>query len=112
MRFRLIRAAPIELRLRWSGESEAAADWVLVVFADRPEPEWSFAATELPHRLGERLDPAAQSRVVGYADAGESLRTDLLTGPVRSGCIRPDATGSGSASARPLRSAGPSFGSP
>jgi len=112
VRFRLTRAAPIELRLRWSGESEAAADWVLVVFADRPEPEWSFAATELPHRLGERLDPAAQSRVVGYADAGESLRTDLLTGPVRSGCIRPDATGSGSASARPLRSAGPSFGSP
>jgi hypothetical protein len=81
--FDLPRAAPIELRLHWAGDAEAAADWALVVFRDRPQPEWSFTIAELPHRLGERPDTAATGGIAGHADAGESLRTDLLTGPAR-----------------------------
>jgi hypothetical protein len=81
--FALERAAPIELRLSWSGEGKAAADWMLVVFADRPQPEWSFAVADLPHLLGERPDPAASTGLAGYADPDESRRADLVAGPVR-----------------------------
>ena len=81
--FGLARAAAVELRVRWDGEAAAAADWALVVFADRPEPEWRFEVQDLPHRLGERPDPAASGGAAGYADPRESLHADLVSGPAR-----------------------------
>lgn len=83
LHFALDRAAPVEFRVRWDGVGDAAADWVSVVFADRPEPEWTFEVEALPHKLGERPDPAASGGWAGYADPGESLHTDLVTGPAR-----------------------------
>jgi hypothetical protein len=76
-------ARPLELRVAWDGQREAAVDWVLVVAADRPEPEWVYEVEALPHRLGERPDPAASGGWAAYADPAESLRGDLLGGPVR-----------------------------
>ena len=58
-------------------------DWVLVVAADRPEPEWTYEVEALPHRLGERPDPQASGGWAGYADPGESHRTGLVSGPAR-----------------------------
>jgi hypothetical protein len=77
------RARPLELRVAWDGQGEAAADWVLAVAADRPDPEWTYEVEALPHRLGERPDPAASGGVAGYADPDESLRGDLVSGPAR-----------------------------
>jgi hypothetical protein len=63
--FVLGRAGPVEFRARWDGGHDAAVDWVLVVTADRPEPEWTFEVEALPHKLGERPDPAASGGWVG-----------------------------------------------
>lgn len=82
--FTVERARPLEFRVAWDGRSEAAADWVLVVAADRPEPEWTYEVEQLPHRLvGERPDPEASGGWAGYADPAESLRAPLVTGPAR-----------------------------
>lgn len=81
--FVLDRAQAVELRVRWDGSGEAAADWVSVVFADRPDPEWSFEVEDLPHLLGERPDPAASGGWAGYADPVESRRIPVVTGPAR-----------------------------
>jgi hypothetical protein len=81
--FALERAGALELRTRWDGSGDAAADWVSVVFADRPEPEWAFEVEVLPHRLGERRDPTASGGRAGYADTRESLRAPLVSGPSR-----------------------------
>jgi hypothetical protein len=81
--FELDRAQPVEYRVRWNGRGEAAADWVSVAFAARPQPEWGFEVEDLPHRLGERADPAASGGWAGYADPVESFRTDLVSGPAR-----------------------------
>jgi hypothetical protein len=77
------RARPLEFRVSWDGKRDAAVDWVLVVAADRPEVEWAYEAEALPHRLGERPDPAASGGVAVYADRVESLRGELLGGPGR-----------------------------
>jgi hypothetical protein len=81
--FTLERARVLEFRVAWDGGGDAAADWVLAVFADRPEPEWAFEVEALPHLLGERPDPGASGGAAGYADPGESRRIPLLTGPAR-----------------------------
>lgn len=77
------RGQPFEFRATWDGRSAAAIDWVLVVAADRPDPEWTYEVEALPHRLGERPDPQASGGWAGYADPGESHRTGLVSGPAR-----------------------------
>jgi hypothetical protein len=77
------RGQPLEFRAAWDGRSAAAIDWVLVVAADRPDPEWTYEVEALPHRLGEVPDPQASGGLAGYADSGESLRTGLVSGPTR-----------------------------
>jgi hypothetical protein len=79
----LERARRVEFRVRWDGRAAVAADWVLTVFADRPQPEWAFEVEDLPHRLGERPDPAASGGWAGYAGAGVSERAELVAGPAR-----------------------------
>ncbi len=82
--FALERARPVEFRVRWDGRGDAAVDWVLVVFAERPDPEWAFEVEALPHQLvGERADSAASGGVAAYADPVESRRIPLVTGPAR-----------------------------
>ncbi len=81
--FTLEHATPLEYRVRWDGSADAAVDWVSVVAADRPDPEWVFEVEELPHKLGEREDPAASGGWAGYAHPTESLKTDLVSGPAR-----------------------------
>ena len=81
--FRVERADPLELRVSWDGEDAAAVDWVLAVAADRPDPEWRYEVEALPHRLGERPDPAASGGWAGFADPAESLRGPLTGGPAR-----------------------------
>ena len=81
--FELDRAKPVEFRVFWDGRGEAAVDWVLAVFADRPDPEWTFSVSTLPHRLGERPDRGASAGWASYADPVESARTDLVSGPFR-----------------------------
>ena len=76
-------ARPLELRVAWDGQQEAAVDWVLVVAKDRPEVEWAYEAEALPHRLGDRSDPTASGGSAVYADPVESLRGQLLGGPAR-----------------------------
>jgi hypothetical protein len=97
-------ARPLELRVAWDGQREAAVDWVLVVAQDRPAVEWAYEAEALPHRLGDRADPTASDGVALYADPVESLRGELLGGPVRlfpagryqlSVRLRADGTGRG-----------------
>jgi hypothetical protein len=73
----------LELRVAWDGRHEAAVDWVLVVAAERPEVERAYEVEALPHRLGERADPAASGGWAAYADPGESLRGELVGGPAR-----------------------------
>ena len=77
------RGRPLEFRTFWDGSSAAAIDWVLVVAADRPNPEWTYEVEALPHRLGERPDPRASGGWAGYADPDESQRTWLVGGPAR-----------------------------
>jgi hypothetical protein len=77
------RGQPYEFRAMWNGRSTAAIDWVLVIAADRPDPEWTYEVEALPHRLGERPDPQASGGWAGYADPGESLRTGVVSGPAR-----------------------------
>jgi hypothetical protein len=77
------RGRRLEFRAAWDGRSEAAIDWVLVVAADRPDPEWTYEVEALPHQLGERPDPQASGGWAGYAHPGESLRTGLVSGPTR-----------------------------
>lgn len=84
--FTVEQGRPLELRVAWDGQSAAAVDWVLVVAADRPDPEWTYEVERLPHQLGERADPAASGGWAGYADPAESLRgplAPLVTGPAR-----------------------------
>jgi hypothetical protein len=81
--FVLDRARVLEFRVAWTGPGPAAADWILAVAADRPDPEWAFEVEVLPHLLGERRDPLASGGEAGYADPGESRRIPLLTGPAR-----------------------------
>jgi hypothetical protein len=81
--FTVPAAARLEYRVRWDGRGEAAADWVSVVLADRPDPEWTFEVEDLPHKLGERPDPAASGGWAGYAHPAVSLRTGLVSGPAR-----------------------------
>jgi hypothetical protein len=76
-------ARPLELRVFWDGQRDAAVDWVLVVAADRPAREWTYEVEGLPHRLGERPDPAASGGWAGFADPVESLRGNLVSGPAR-----------------------------
>jgi hypothetical protein len=76
-------ARPLEFRVFWDGRHEVAVDWVHVVAADRPEREWTYEVEALPHRLGERPDPAASGGQAGFADPVESLRGDLVSGPTR-----------------------------
>jgi hypothetical protein len=83
LNFDVARAQAVEYRLRWSGVAAAAADWVLVVFADRPQPEWVYEVEELPHLLGERPDRGASAGWAGYADPAESRRIPLVSGPSR-----------------------------
>jgi hypothetical protein len=83
LRFVVDRAQPVEYRVHWSGEGEAAMDWVAVAFADRPDPEWSFEVVHLPHLLGERPDPEATGGWAGYADPVESRPIPLVSGPSR-----------------------------
>ena len=95
------RSQPLEFRAAWDGKGTAAIDWVLVVAADRPDPEWTYEVEALPHRLGERSDPQASGGWAGYANPGESLRTGLVSGPTQ--LSPPAATGcpSGYALRRP-----------
>jgi hypothetical protein len=81
--FTLEHATPLEYRVRWDGSADAAVDWVSVVAADRPEPEWRFEVEDLPHKLGERPDRGASGGWAGYAHPTESLKTDLVSGPAR-----------------------------
>ena len=81
--FDVARAEAVEYRLQWSGVAAAAADWILVVFADRPQPEWTYEVEELPHLLGERPDRGASAGWAGYADPKESRRIALVSGPSR-----------------------------
>lgn len=81
--FVLERGQPLEFRVAWSGTGVAEVDWVLVVAADRPDPEWTYEVEALPHRLGERRDPLASGGWAGYADPGVSQRAGLVSGPVR-----------------------------
>jgi hypothetical protein len=81
--FGVERSSPLEFRAAWDGVSEAAIDWVLVVAADRPDPEWNYEVEALPHRLGERPDPQASAGWAGYADPGESHLGALVSGPAR-----------------------------
>jgi len=73
----------LEFRTAWDGRAPAAVDWVLVVAADRPDPEWVYEVENLPHQLGERPDPLASGSWAGYADPGESHRTAVVSGPIR-----------------------------
>jgi hypothetical protein len=77
------QARPLEFRVFWDGRHEVAVDWVHVVAANRPDREWTYEVEALPHRLGERPDPAASGGQVGVADPVESLRGDLVSGPAR-----------------------------
>jgi hypothetical protein len=82
--FVVARAELLEYRVRWDGRTDAAVDRVLVVPADRPEPEWVYEVETLPHRLvGERSDGDASGGWAGYADPRETLSTDVVTGPSR-----------------------------
>ena len=54
-----------------------------MVSANRPEVERTYEVETLPHRLGERADPAASGGWAAYADPVESLRGELVGGPVR-----------------------------
>jgi hypothetical protein len=76
-------ARPLEFRIFWDGRHEVAVDWVHVIAADRPEREWAYEVETLPHRLGDRPDPAASGGQAGFADPVESLRGDLVSGPTR-----------------------------
>ena len=77
------RSQPLEFRVAWNGTGDAAADWVSVVAADRPDPEWMYEVEALPHRLGERADPLASGGWAGYADPAVSQRAGLVSGPAR-----------------------------
>src|SRR5262245_21713313 len=81
--FTVDRARAVEYRVQWNGAGDAAVDWVSVVAADRPDPEWAFEVEDLPHRLGERPDRAASGGWAGYAHPVESLKTGLVSGPSR-----------------------------
>jgi hypothetical protein len=83
LEFEVLQAQAVEYRLRWSGAASADADWVLVVFADRPQPEWTYEVEQLPHQLGERPDRAASAGWAGYADPAESRQIALVSGPSR-----------------------------
>ena len=48
-----------------------------------PTLERAYEVEALPHRLGERADPAASGGWAAYADPVESLRGELLGGPAR-----------------------------
>jgi len=81
--FAVEHARPLEFRVFWDGRHEGAVDWVHVVAADRPDRESTYEVEALPHRLGERPDPAASGGHAGFADPVESLRGDLVSGPAR-----------------------------
>ena len=76
-------ARPLEFRVSWNGQQEAAVDWMVAVAAERPELEPVYEVEALPHRLGEREDPAASGGWAARADPVESLRGELLGGPAR-----------------------------
>jgi hypothetical protein len=81
--FVLDEAELIELGVRWNGQGDAAVDWISVIFADRPEPEWAFEIEALSHRLSERPDPAASGGAAGYADPATGAGADVVSGPMR-----------------------------
>jgi hypothetical protein len=76
-------ARPLEFRVSWNGQGEAAVDWVLVVATERSELERVYEVEALPHRLGEQEDSEASGGWAAYADPVESLRGELLGGPAR-----------------------------
>jgi hypothetical protein len=81
--FALAEARLVEFRIRWDGRAPAAADWVAVAFADRPQPEPGFEIEALPHRLEERADPGASGGRAGYAGREATQRRDVVGGPLR-----------------------------
>ena len=81
--FTVARHRPLEFRVEWDGEGEPAVDWILVTFADRPEPEWAYEVEELPGWVPEREDATASAGRAAYvAPVPESLR-DVVRGPAR-----------------------------
>jgi len=81
--FVLDRARLVEFRVRWDGRAPAAVDWVLVTFADRPQPEYAFEVEALPHKLDERPDADASGGWALSADVLKSGRDAIVTGPTR-----------------------------
>ena len=55
----------------------------MAVAAERPELERVYEVEALPHRLGEREDPAASGGWAARADPVESLRGSSWAGPAR-----------------------------
>jgi hypothetical protein len=59
LEFTLTTAGWVRLEVDWDGSADAAADWMLIIFAERPELEWQFEVEDLHHAAIERPDAEA-----------------------------------------------------
>ena len=94
------RGQPLEFRAAWDGRQPAAIDWVLVVAADRPDPEWTYEVEALPHKLGERPDPQASGGWAGTPIPAKASGLRWSAGPFASFLRAATAWPSGCASRR------------
>lgn len=81
--FALERAGPVTLRVHWDGRVDAAVEALDVAFADRPDPEWTFEAELLDHRLDAEPDPAASGGWTLRAAPERHRNLHVLEGPSR-----------------------------
>jgi hypothetical protein len=81
--FDVHRARPLEFRVERTHDQTAAVDWVLVTFADRPEPEWAYEVEDLPGRNADRADAAASGGRAVYLEPLPETRGNVTRGPAR-----------------------------
>jgi hypothetical protein len=79
----LTHAQAVRVAVPWAGRADAAVDAVHVVFADRPEPEWTFEAAALPHWGGERADPPATAGRAVLVASSTPPGLVVVQGPTR-----------------------------
>ena len=80
--FVLPATGAVDLRVQWDGQ-EAALDAAEVVFAERPQPEWTLEVEALRHRAYEREDALASGGWAAFADPVWSPRGGIVDGPAR-----------------------------
>ena len=81
--FEVHRARPLEFRVEWTHGRAVAVDWVLLTFADRPEPEWAYEVEDLPGRIADRADSAASGGRAVYVEPPLETGGNVTSGPAR-----------------------------